>query len=55
MLIEHVPRRAHTHEHAAIVAVVEDGGGPVNNAPAGDHVVFVAVMLDVSDAAGMGG
>ena len=55
MLVKQVPCCAHTHEHAAVVAVVEGGHGAVQDAPAADHVIFVAVVFDVLDAAGVGG
>lgn len=55
VLVEEVAGGAHAHEDAAAVAVVEDGHGVVENAPARDHVVFVAVVFDVGDASGGGG
>lgn len=50
MLIEQVAAGAHADEDLAAVAVVEDLGHVVEDAPAGDHVEFVAVVLDVRDA-----
>lgn len=42
---------AYADEDFAAVAVVKDLGDVVEDAPAGDHVEFVAVVLDVRDAA----
>lgn len=55
VLVEEMPRGAHAHEDGAAVAVVEHGHGVVEDAPAWDHVVFVAVVLDVGDASGRRG
>lgn len=49
MFHEHVPRGAQTDEDAPGVAVCEEVFGGVEDAPAGDHVVFVGVVLDVWD------
>ena len=51
MLVEQMTRSAHAHKHAAVVAVVEDGHGSVQDTPASDHVVFVCVVLDVRNTA----
>ena len=40
----------HSHEDGAAIAVVEHISDVVESAPAGDHVVFVAVVFDVRDA-----
>ena len=49
MLVEHVARGIQADEDGARVSVVENFGRVVQNAPAGNHVVFVAIMLDVGD------
>lgn len=51
MLIEHVSRGVGADENSARVSIVEDFGRVVKNAPAGDHVVFIAVMFDMGDYA----
>lgn len=51
MLVEQVAAGAHADEDFAAVTVVQDLGDVVEDAPAGDHVEFVAVVLDVRDAA----
>lgn len=43
VLVEHMPRGAHADEHGAGVGVGEDVARAVEDAPAGDHVVFVGV------------
>ncbi len=54
MLVEQVAAGAHADEDFAAVPVVQDLGDVVEDAPAGDHVEFVAVVLDVRDAAAGG-
>lgn len=51
VLIEQMAAGALAHENGARVAVVEHGGGAVQDAPACHGVICVAVVLDVQDAA----
>lgn len=51
MLVEKVACGTYTYEDFAEVFIVEHLGYVVQNAPAGDHVEFVDVMLDVGNAA----
>ena len=52
VLAEEVTAGAKADEDRAAVAIVEDGADVVKEAPAGDEVVFVAVVLDMRDARG---
>lgn len=51
MLVEHVSGCAHTYEHGARVAIIEHVHRVVEGAPACDHIEFITVVLDMSDAA----
>lgn len=55
MLVEHVAGSALQHKHLPAVSAVEDFLDRVDDAPAGDHVPLVAVVLDVRDDVVAGG
>lgn len=50
-----MPRLPQPHKHRAAVAVIQHLCRAAQRAPAGDQVVFVAVVFDVWDAALRGG
>lgn len=51
MLIEHVPRRSLIDEDVSAEAILEDGFGGEEGAPARNHVLTVAVVFYMSDDA----
>lgn len=50
MLVEQVPSCIFAHEDCAGITVVEHSRSVIENAPARDHVLFIAVVLDMGDA-----
>jgi hypothetical protein len=49
MLIEHVSGGIHTHKDGAGITIIKNLRCIMQDPPAGDHVVFVAVMLYMRD------
>ena len=49
MLVEHMPTLVHLHEHRASVAIVLDVAYAMQHSPSWDDVVFVGIMLYMTD------